>query len=460
VTRIFLPFLGGLILTLSFPDPGLYPLAPLALVLLIEASGVRGSLGALRSGLLFGLAHFATLLYWLPPVMTRFGGFSWPAAIGLHLLLCLYLGLYPALALALAERVGALKKPSLPGGFVFAGLWVFSELLRGLGPLGFPWEPLGAALATNPYLVQMASFAGVSGLSFLMAFSGYALWGIFNAGRKVLGLVLCAVGLWLLNVLWGAFTIPEKPPPLPLKLCLIQGNVPQDLKWSRGREGKNLKKYLSLSQRLISERPDLIVWPETAMTFVFPVDPLVRDLLSGIKRMGLPVLLGIPRVEARSDGYTMKNSMILVSSSGRILGIYDKEHLVPFGEYIPFERWLPWLRRFAVAAGDYTPGKGPGVLRIGGHRLGILICFENVFPGLSRKRVNAGAEVLVVATNDAWFGHSAALSQHFYQSVLRAVETRRYLLQVSNTGLSGLIDPYGRVLVKGPVNKEWIRCFK
>ena len=457
--RFLFPFIGGLILTLSFPETDLYPLAPLALVPLLEASRGNGFLRALGGGLLFGLTHFTTLLYWLPEVMTRFGGFSWPAAVGLHLLLCLYLGLYPALAVALTEKAGALKNPSLFGGLVFGTLWVIFEFLRGLGPLGFPWEPLGAVLAPNPYLIQPASFAGVYGLSFLVAFSGYALWGILGHGRRAQRLILCASTLWLLNALIGWYLISKGPSPMPMKVCLVQGNVSQNIKWSPGQERKNLEKYLALSRKLIPERPDLIVWPETAMTFVFPVDPLVKNLFSGIRTLGIPVLLGIPRVEVRSDGYVMKNSMVLVSSSGKVLGIYDKEHLVPFGEYIPFEQWLPWLRHFAVAAGNYVPGQESGVLRISGHRLGILICFENVFPGLSRKRVRAGADLLIVATNDAWFGRSAALAQHFYQSVLRAVETRRYVIQVGNTGLSGLIDPSGRVLTLGPINREWTACF-
>ncbi len=392
--------------------------------------------------------------------MVRFGGFPWPAALGIHLLLSLYLGLYPGLALALSERFGFLAHPNFGGGLAFAALWMGFEILRGLGPFGFPWEPLGAALAVNPYLIQPAALVGVYGLSFFLAWSNYVLFAALKTGRRARPLLFLAGGLWLANLLGALFFIPKEPPPLPLKICLVQGNVPQEVKWERDREEANLEKYFELSRKTLSAAPDLIVWPETAVTFVFPVDPLVKKLLREVQSLGRPLLFGTPRVEKRREGYVLKNSVVAISPSGKVLGIYDKERLVPFGEYVPFERWLPWLRHLAVASGDYEPGRGPGVLEIAGHRLGILICFENVFPGLARKRSRAGAEILVVVTNDAWFDRSAALPQHFYQSVLRAVETRRYVLQVANTGLSGLVDPYGRILLLGPTAQEWVACWK
>ena len=195
------------------------------------------------------------------------------------------------------------------------------------------------------------------------------------------------------------------------------------------------------------------------MPFVYPGSPWVKDLKALLSQLGVPVLLGIPRMERTVSGYQMFNSVLAFSAKGELLGAYDKEHLVPFGEYVPWVRYFPWLKRLSVASGDYQAGRGPGLLKVAGHRLGILICFENVFPELSRKRVKEGAEVLIVLTNDAWFGTSSALPQHFYQSVLRAVENRRFVIQVSNTGLSGLIDPYGRVLSVGPLNQEWLACW-
>jgi len=406
-----------------------------------------------------GLVHFASLLYWLVPVMTRFGGFPWPVALAVHLLLAFYLALYPALTFGLSELFGFLKTPGLLRGLGFALLWVFFEILRSHLLTGFPWEPLGGSLAPNPYLIQAAAFLGTCFLSFMLAFSNYAFFALARYGKRSLKVLIPALSLVLLNFIYGFWVIPEKSPPFPFKVALVQGNIPQDLKWQKGLETRSLEKYLRLSRKALSCKPEMIIWPETAMPFLFPLDPLSQTLLSGVKDLGVPVVFGAPRVEKRGDHYVMKNSLLALSPKGEILDFYDKEHLVPFGEYVPLERYFPWLRKLAVASGNYKPGKGSGVITVAGHRLGVLICFENIFSRLSYKRLQAGAEVLLVVTNDAWFDNSAALPQHFYQSVLRAVETRRFVIQVSNTGLSGIIDPYGRVLLLGPVNREWTACF-
>jgi len=450
---------GGLLLTLSFPKAGLYPLAFLALVpALLEAAG-RGFRRAFLAGFFLGFAHFATLLYWLVPVMVRFGGFPWPGALSVHLLLAFYLALYPALTLGVSEALGFLRKPGVLPGAGFSFLWVFSEALRGRLFTGFPWEPLGGALALNPYLLQPAAILGPSFPSLMLAFSNYAFFVALRYGKRALKLLVLS-GLTVLgSLLYGLAEIPEESPPFPLRLALVQGNIPQEEKWHPSQKAETLEEYLKLSRRALDCAPELIVWPETAVPFFFPRDPLSGKLISGVKALGVPVLFGAPRVEREAGGYVMKNSLVALSPEGKISGVYDKEHLVPFGEYVPLGDTFPSLRNLAVASGDYEPGRGSGIIEVAGRKLGVLICFENIFPKLSRKRVEEGAEALLVVTNDAWFGESAALPQHFYQSVLRAVETRRYVIQVSNTGLSGVIDPYGRVLLLGPINREWVACF-
>jgi len=455
----FLSMAGGLLLTLSFPKVAFYPLAFWALVPALLEAAEKGFRRAFLAGLFLGLIHFATLLYWLVSVMVRFGGFPLLAALSVHFLLAFYLALYPALTFGFSESLGFLRAPSFLHGIGFALLWVLFETLRGHLFTGFPWEPLGGALAPNPYLLQLAAHLGTPFLSFMLAFLNYAFFAVAKYGKRSLRILILAVLLILLDLLYGFLVIPKRMPSFPFKVALVQGNIPQDIKWQKGHEIQSLEKYLKLSRQALACYPDLIVWPETAVPFFFPLDPLSRMLISGVKDLGVPVLFGAPRVEKEDGRYVMKNSLVALSPERKIFGVYDKEHLVPFGEYVPLERHFPWLRNLAVASGNYEPGRGSGVIEVAGKKLGVLICFENVFPELSRKRVSAGAEVLLVVTNDAWFGESAALPQHFYQSVLRAVETRRYVIQVSNTGLSGIIDPYGRVILLGPVNREWVGCF-
>ncbi len=458
IYRLLAAILTGILLTLSFPAPAFYPLVFVALVPLFLAVKGQGWPRAFGLALLSGSVHLSTLLYWLAGVMHRFGGFPWPAAVSLLLLLALYLSLFMALPVALGEGRNFFERPSLRASLGLALFWTLGEILRGAGSLGFPWEPLGAALAPAPPLLRPAAYLTVYGLSFLLVGTNFLIF--MACTRRRWGLLSAVVFFWLGVYAWGLMTIPRHPPSLPLSLCLVQGNVPQEIKWNPGEDRRNLYHYLSLSRKALSATPRLIVWPETALTFVYPVSPLVQALQEGVRELGIPVLFGVPRVERTLSGWRLKNSAVVLAPSGEVLGIYDKEHLVPFGEYVPLVRWFPWLRKLAVASGNYAPGTGPGVIRIKGVRLGLLICFENAFPFLARKRVREGADLLVVLTNDAWFGSSAALPQHFYQSVLRAVETRRYVLQVANTGISGLIDPYGRILSRGPINREWIACWE
>ncbi len=458
----FFTLLGALLFTPAFPQPALSPLTLVALLPVMETVARVGKLsGAFLHGLFFGALHFGGLLYWLVPVMVRFGGFPWPLALGIHGLLVLYLGIYSALALVLGTAFGIFRRPSLKGGILWAFLWAFMEFLRGRLLTGFPWEPLGAALAPSVYLIQPASLpGGVYLLSALLAGSNYLLWMILRGYHRprLLGSIL--LGLWGAILLYAWGTVPSVSSSFP-RIAIVQGNIPQDVKWTPGKERWSLEKYFSLSRKALEEcHPEVILWPETAVTFFFPHSPdLSARLIEGIKELGVTVLLGAPRIAQEEDRYVMKNSLLVFSPKGELKGIYDKEHLVPFGEYVPLEKYLPWLRNLAVASGRYSPGKGPGVVKAAGVKWGVLICFENVFPELARKRIKEGAELLLVITNDAWFGDSAALPQHFYQSVLRAVETRRYVIQVANTGLSGVIDPYGRILSLGPINREWVGCF-
>jgi len=456
--RVVRALLSGVLLFLAFPGAGLWPLIFVALVPLFSALPGRSLREAFALGLLAFTVFFAGLLYWIFGVMVRFGGLPLPLALSAYLLLCLYLALYPALAVFGAAAAGAFERPGLLPGLLLAVFWMAGEYLRGRLLTGFPWEPLSGALAPVPLLLQPAALVGALGLSLLPLWVNYALFAALPPrGRRAP--LLVALALLVATALYGWRVLSREISPLPVRVALIQGNVPQELKWRPGEERRSLERYLELSRKTLFCDPDLLIWPETALTFPFPYGGLTGKLFEGVRGLGRPILFGAPRAVQTKKGWVLRNSLVALSPEGRVLGVYDKEHLVPFGEYVPLEDRLPWLRRLAVASGDYTPGRGPGILRVAGVRVGILICFENAFSRLARARVRAGADFLLVVTNDAWFGRSAALRQHFDQSILRAVETRRWVVQVSNTGLSGVIDPCGRVRLLGPVERAWQACF-
>ena len=449
--------LSGILLVLAFPQASLWPLVFGALVPLFGELPGRNLRGVFALSLLSFTTFFGGLLYWIPEVMTHFGGLSWPLALSIHLLLGFYLGLYPALAVTGAAALKAFERPGVGRGFLLGTFWVLTEHLRARLFTGFPWEPLSGALARVPLLLQPAALVGAIGLSFLPLYVNYALFcALFLQKRRplVVALLLLATAL-----LYGLEALSSKAGPFPARVALVQGNIPQEVKWRPGEEERSLSRYLELSRQALSCAPEFLIWPETALPFPFPYGRLTGKLLEGIKELGRPVLVGVPRALQTPRGWIMRNSLVALSPDGRVLGVYDKEHLVPFGEYVPLGDRFSWLRRLAVASGGYTPGKGTGIVRVAGVKVGVLICFENAFPGLAQARVRAGADLLLVITNDAWFGDSAALRQHLDQSVLRAVETRRWVIQVANTGLSGVIDPYGRIRLLGPVNRPWWACF-
>ena len=239
-----------------------------------------------------------------------------------------------------------------------------------------------------------------------------------------------------------------------LKISVVQGNIPQELKWSPASREFVIDRYLKLTSEVKSDFPDLIVWPEAALPVVLEDGPVYYERLCRyVKTIGYPLIFGA--VTNRNGSYY--NSALLLSKEGRLLQRYDKLHLVPFGEFVPFRKILPFLETIAPI-GDMTRGREYSLFNISHqklkirHQFGVLICFEDVFPELARKFVNRGADFLVNITNDAWFGKTTEARQHLSASVFRAIENRVYLVRSANTGISGFIDPQGKTfsLVSSP----------
>ncbi len=457
VARTGLALASGLLLTASFPNIGLSPLAWAGLVPLLLAVRGLSPFSGFRLGFLTGLAHYLTLAYWLGYTMNTFGGLPWALAVPIVFLLACYLALYIAAFCAILCAFG--RKP-LIALLLIPLLWVMLEYIRSFFLTGFPWGYLGHTQYKFLQVIQISDATGVYGVSFLIAsvnaalFMGtLAVWKKTWFGTKVRILQATgalAGGAVLLAAAWFygdlklkelAVTMEKSP---RAAIVAVQGNIDQAQKWDRRLQHHIIKKYLELS---LSTRPGsraLIVWPETAVPFYFNDDKrLTRMVLNGIQDAGYDFLIGSPSYTLENGGVQYFNSAYLVLSSGTVAGKYDKAHLVPFGEYVPLKKFLPFLGKIVEHVGDFRPGEKGETLLWGKTRLGILICFEIIFPELSRAAVNNGAKVLLNLTNDAWYGRTSAPYQHFSMAVFRAVENRRSLIRSANTGISAFIDPAG-----------------
>lgn len=445
---------SGLMLFSAFPAPGLYPAAFFALVPLWLSLDRLSSKQAFYAGIVTGTGFYLPLIYWIYSTLTQYGGLYPSAALSCLLLLVLYLSLYTGV-FALA-----MKKVPVPEGLVpFWGAvaWVALEYIRTYLFSGFPWGVLGYSQYPNLVLIQAADTFGVLGISFLLVLGNGILVIAFKAffqrawPRKpnLAGLSLAMVLLCSAFV-YGHFKLAQvrgqiKGAPSK-KICVIQANIPQDRKWDKAFIDETIDQYSRLS---LQESPcDLVVWPETALPFYYGMDPVPSNRVDAmVRKAGAFFLIGIPAAQPSDHGFLYYNRACMLTPLAQPKGHYDKHHLVPFGEYVPFKRLLWFAEKLTAGAGDFSKGKTGAVpLTFGTETTGVLICFEILFPNISREFVLNGADILTTMTNDAWFGRTQAALQHFSIAVFRAVENRRSVVRAANTGISGFIDPSGTIL--------------
>lgn len=451
------PVMGSAFATAAaFPPLGLWPLLFIALVPLLRTVAENQSPGRIfRLGFGFGFIHFALILHWLAHTVHTFGRLPWPLALGALGLLAAYLALYPALFLLLLRHAYQKRYNLLllaPSG------WVGLEYIRGQLFTGFPWAQLGHGLAEVPLLIQGADLGGVYLLSFSLMMANTAL---AFPGKKGKNLLL-ALFLWCGLGGYGyerMETVEKTLLDAPvLATAILQGSMPPDQKWNPDFQTYTLQRYQNLVQESAPEKQDLFLWPETATPFyLFSEDTQTRKVLDIVSNSGGYHLIGSPAytVDAHK-GVLLFNTSYLIHPSGEILSRYDKSHLVPFGEYVPLKDYLPFLQRIIVPAGYFTPGIRYPVMRFANTALAPLICFESVFPHISRRAVVNGAEILAVQTNDAWFGKTGGPRQHLHFSVFRAVEFRRSVIRSANTGISSLILPTGRIGLESPMDHPFV----
>ncbi|MHB1189245.1 MAG: apolipoprotein N-acyltransferase [Armatimonadota bacterium] len=412
--------ISGAALALAFPKANLHFLAWFALAPLIYSIYRQTLRGALVSALVFGFGFFAALVYWI----ALFGKLPWLA-------LAAYQALFVVGFAATARLAGNRPWARL---FVVPSAWVLFEWLRAQGMFGFTWGDLGYSQYQTLPVIQIASFAGVWGVSYLLALSNAALADLAERGPSPR--TALAAALVLGSVLYGRFSMPSSGGELTA--AIVQGNISQnsDLFYEYAEESWGV--YSTMTERL---RADIIVWPETAVPGFPAHDRYVAGRLARLARVtGARLLAGA----WDEEGERAYNSAFLVGPTG-VTGKYSKVHLVPFGEFVPARKYLPFLSYYRVRPQDTSPGPGFRVLDAGKYKIGAAICFESAFPEIARALTDSGANILCVITDDEWFGNSAAAEQHLAKSVLRAVENRRWVLRAAATGISCVVDPAGRV---------------
>ncbi len=403
---------------------------------------------ALKRGFLTALLAYIGCLYWVYFPVHHYGNIPLVLALPCPVLLAMYLAVYQAVFCGMLYWAKP-KLPPLALG-LFAGLlWASLELAVGVVFTGFPWLPLASAMAARPLAIQAAAFFGGTGLAALLVTA--TTWFVLP-GRR-LPVTLPRILAIMLFAGWMAMGMTKLEKPLPqgrwANVGIVQGNIDQSLKWDPGYQTDTVSRYIDLSERLLKQAPvDLLVWPETALPFFLQELTHEGARVRNLARTKETFLLtGSPAYEfdVAHNRYIMYNRAFLLGPEGGTKGQYDKMHLVPFGEYIPLGEILP-LTKLVQAIGDFREGVDGQPLVGGNLALGVLICYETIFPILAQERVANGANVLVNMSNDAWFGHTSAPRQHLQLATLRAVEQGRYMIRSTNTGISAIIDPRGRIV--------------
>lgn len=448
---------SGVLLALSFPQPGISALAWFAFVPLFLASAGATPAVGFKLGFTAGCAAYAGILYWLNIVMTTYGKLHWTVSGSLYLTLAAYLALYPGVILWLVRRCAARRISLL---LSFPVLWVAGELIRSYLLTGFPWAHLGYSQYRTLPLIQISDVTGVYGVSYLIAFANVVFYRIWGSMRRrgeaypVLGLLALLV-LLAGTVGYGIAALNRPEKGALQRVLLVQGNIPQDVKWEPRFQESTLATYERLTREGAPGAGTLVVWPESALPFHLQSEPAfaarVRSLAAELRT---PLLTGSPAYEREGDRVRYLNSAFLISPAGVVVGRSDKLHLVPFGEYVPLASLLPFVNKLVAGIGDFSPGKGAVPLQTALGKIGVLVCFEGIFPEVAREYVRGGAGLLVNITNDAWFGRSSAPYQHLSMTVFRAVENRVPLVRAANTGISSVIDSRGHIRGMTPLFEQ------
>jgi len=450
LAEVSLVIASALLLTLSFPDFDLWPLAWIGLVpLLVVIARPLKAARALLLGWLWGVVFFYGTCWWLTYPMIHYAHISAWLAYPLLLLPIALVGLFPALFSLMLSRL--VVRFGLAAIFVAPLIWVSCEWAR-YAMTGQLWNALGYSQAFHPLLIQSARWGGVYAVGALVVATNAAV--AFALMRRSAKGAVLSLSLMVLMLIAMAATVLESPPgrvsePGPTVVA-VQPNVPMEGSDDPAAIEQLLNRHLELSlQGLRNAPPDvsfvrLVIWPESPMNFSYSRDSHLRDVVTNFARSNhVSVLLN--SLEPAPNGGE-HNSAVIVNEEGRIVAQYDKIRLMPFGEYVPLPRWLPGASSVRGIVGDFTPGSAYTLMPLGALRAGVFICIEAAHPGVARTFTAEGADALINISNDGYLGPTPVMRQHLSNAIFRAVENNRLLLRVTNNGISAYIDPGGRVM--------------
>ncbi len=448
--RLLGPLLAGGLFALSCPPYDYWPLAWLVPALVLLPLRNAGVVTAYAGGVVYAVVIGSIITSWgTHAASAYFGHDVWTShlfILGVHVIMpgvpC---GIMAVLYARYGDRFGTIARP-LAGAFLWSACeWARAWLVG--------WELLAHSQYQNLTLIQISNITGAYGVSFVMVALSLALGqhciGRFANRRSLereewLSLAIPSLLLFLTLVYGGVVrsAASDESAGDPISVAIVQGNVANEYRWKRAHFGRAVATYAQLTSEIIGENePDLIFWPENAVSFYLNRETMLRSQLRTVaSRARHGLVLGAPRRGGGADAF---NSVYLIEPDGQIGGVYDKRRLLPFGEFDPFARF----RAETPSGPIYTNGTSPEILTAGGIRLGPTICFEILSPQLSRDLVRAGAEILVNLSNDSWMdpGDGNAPRQHISMAVFRAVESRRFLIRSSSSGVSGIISPYGEI---------------
>jgi apolipoprotein N-acyltransferase len=467
-TRLALCVISGVALGIAFPKFDINLLAWVAFVPLLQA--IEGEAPGRVYGYAFfqGLVCYVVSLYWIEFTLHHFAGVNPILAAGPLILLAAIMALFSGLAIWAAQL--ATVRLGLP---IFVSLpiaWPAVEWLRSFFPIGFPWNLLGYTAYRNLELIQFAEITGVYGVSALIVFFNAVVFVVLfgHHSRRVQTWALATLTVLMLSAFaFGSIRMDElksQSPTGSLRVAMVQGNIPQSIKWDPAFLDSSFSVYFDQTREAARQHVDLVVWPEAAAAFFFQPtamypprfagDAIYRGrLLKLAVDTGDPILFGAPALGIAADGEVgTYNRAYLVSGAGKVVDYYDKIQLVPFGEYVPMRPLLGSLvNRIVHGFGDMIPGTTQTLFPVKGAQIGTLICYESIFPDLTRRAVKRGADLLVNITNDAWYGESSAPYQLLAMAAMRAVETKVPMVRVANTGISAVIEPDGEITARTPL---------
>jgi apolipoprotein N-acyltransferase len=452
--RTSISLLSGLLLALAFPNFNHPIFAWVAVALLIAAAIGSRPLEAALYGFLHAEVFYTVSLSWIYTVIRQYGDvdrYTPAVLLGLIVLAESVFTMVFTLLIAWWSKRGAGR-----ACFFAPFLWVALDYAKTHLPhIAFPWNSIGYAIAEKLSLLQLAAWTGIYGLSFVVvAFNALLAWLAVRRTRRAWVVAIGATIVLVGTILIGPHFVPRATPREIAHL--VQTNFEQAMvhppDWLVTHAG-DLDQLEELSVSAAKNAPGLVVWPEVPAPFSLQ-DPDFAPRAERIARNGgQDFLVGVDDWKQGPKGHLQaSNSAVLLDPFGRRAFTYDKIHLVPFSEYVPLRRWIPFAHQLIAEIGDFTPGTQYGVGILPGGRFGVFICYEAIFPNEVRQFVENGADVLINISNDGWFGRGAAPAQHLLMARVRAVENRRWLLRDTNNGFTVVIDPYGRTVASLPTD--------